>query len=316
MRPLWKDILYAVWLGMILPGIVLNAFVIFERRNQQTQIPAMQVQAVQNTSQPILLRKPDGTTDSIDLDTYLTGVLLAEMPALFQEEALKAQAVAARTYTWKAHTSGGKHGDGSVCTDASCCQAYIPEEDYLSCGGTPEHLDKMRRAVEASSPFVLVYAGELIEVTYFSSSGGKTEAAKAVWGTDYPYLQAVSSPEEPYVDTVSYSTAEFQRLLGRSLSENPMEWFGAITNTEGGGVAELEICGETYSGVQLRALLGLRSTDFEISIDGQTVTITTRGYGHRVGMSQYGANAMAETGSTWQQILQHYYPQTTLLPAY
>lgn len=314
MRPLWKDILAAVWLGMILPGIVLHAFVLKERHREISLAQPVQVKAQQNDSSFIPVRDPDGSCRSMELDTYLTGVLLAEMPADFHPEALKAQSVAARTYTWKAYTTGGKHGDGSVCTDSVCCQAYIPEETYLARGGTAENLEKVRQAVQATTAMVLTYEGDLIEATYFSSSGGSTEAALAVWGTDFPYLQAVSSPEEAAVETVAYSLPEFQKRLGRSLSENPEEWLGPVTYTDGGGVATMEICGETYTGPELRRMLGLRSTAFRVSVEGESITITTRGYGHRVGMSQYGANAMAEGGSNYQKILQHYYPGTCLVP--
>lgn len=310
MRPLWKDVLIAVWLGMLLPGIVLNAFVLKERRGK---IQPLQVQAVVNGGITIPVRDPDGTRISMDLDAYLTGVLLAEMPAEFHSEALKAQAVAARTYAWKASGTGGKHGDGSVCTDAACCQAYMTEGSYLSRGGTPENLEKMRQAAASTTGIVLAYDGQLIEATYFSSSGGSTEAARAVWGAEYPYLQPVSSPEEVRMEAVSYTPEEFQKLLGRELQGEPFSWFGFTTYTEGNGVQTLEICGEVYSGAELRKLLALRSTDFSIQADSGNIIITTRGYGHRVGMSQYGANAMAENGSTWQGILQHYYPGTTLV---
>lgn len=314
MRPLWKDVLVAVWLGIILPGIVLNAFVLKERHRRIQQADAVTAKTVVDNGQFVPVKKQDGTFQCMNLDTYLTGVLLAEMPAQFHPEALKAQSVAARTYTWKAYTTGGKHGDGSVCTDSACCQAYIAEEAYLSLGGTPENLEKVRNSVNATAGIVIAYGGELIEATYFSSSGGSTEAAEAVWGADYPYLQSVTSPEQSSADTVSYTPAEFQHLLGRNLSGTPETWFGAVAYTEGGGVQTIEICNEIYTGVQLRSLLGLRSTAFHIETDAQTIAITTQGYGHRVGMSQYGANEMAESGSNWQQILQHYYPGTTLFP--
>ena len=314
MRPLWTDVLAAVWLGLILPGILLNAFACKARQQQFVTVQTDQPEQIRKENRLIPVRDRDGTCTGMDLDTYLTGVLLAEMPAEFQEEALKAQSVAARTYTWKAYTTGGKHGDASVCKDPACCQAYISEADYLSGGGTRENLEKVSHAVQTTSGMVLIYGGELIEATYFSSAGGSTEAAVAVWGADFPYLQAVSSPEEVLPETVVYSAAEFQNLLGRHLPGDPAEWIGGISHTEGGGVAELEICGECYSGVQLRTLLGLRSTAFQISGEERRITITTRGYGHRVGMSQYGANAMAEAGSSYQKILQHYYPGTNLVP--
>ena len=128
------------------------------------------------------------------MNDYLTEVLLGEMPAEFEMEALKAQAVAARTYTAKAAITGGKHGDGSVCSDSACCQAYLPQETYLMLGGTEENLEKINKAVLETTGLVLAYDGNLIEATYFSCSGGSTEDAAAVWGTEYPYLQAVASP--------------------------------------------------------------------------------------------------------------------------
>ena len=314
MRPLWKDILTAVWLGIILPGIVLNAFVLKERHREAQTVQIAQEKPVQQSVRFIPLKDPDGTTTYMDLEAYLTGVLLAEIPASFHEEALKAQSAAARTYAWKAYTTGGKHGGGCLCMDSSCCQAYIGEEAYLSRGGTQDNLEKVRRAVQATSPMVLSYEGELIEATYFSSTGGSTEAAVAVWGADFPYLQAVSSPEKVLTETVIFDRSHLETLLNRPLAGDPEEWFTGMTHTDGGGVKKLEIGGETYTGVQLRSLLGLRSTSFQVHTDGQTVAFTTQGYGHRVGMSQYGANAMAEAGSTWQEILQHYYPGTTLHP--
>lgn len=313
MRPLWKDVLTAVWLGMILPGLVLQLFVWKQRHAEPQQLPTVQEQVPEETATWIPVRTGDGLSDSMELDAYLTGVLLAEIPADFHMEALKAQAVAARTYTCKAYSTGGKHGDGSVCTDSACCQAYLAENAYLSSGGNQEDLLKIREAVQSTSGMVLVFDGELIEATYFSASGGHTEAAVAVWGADYPYLQVVTSPEETSPDILFFTREELESSLEVELSEDEGQWFGAITYTEGGGVASMEIGGQSFSGVQLRRLLGLRSTDFQMEAEDGRIKITTRGYGHRVGMSQYGANTMAEQGSTWQQILQHYYPGTNIV---
>ena len=192
MRPLWKDILAAVWLGIIIPGIVLNAFVLKDRIKNKQQAKAAQ-QEIQKKEHNVLVRDPDGIYKEMELDTYLTGVLLGELPADFHPEALKAQSVAARTFTWKACVNGGKHGDHSVCTDSACCQAYLSEESYLPRGGTQENLEKVRKAVGATSSFVLMFDGELIEATYFSSSGGSTEAALAVWGTILKYARTFCS---------------------------------------------------------------------------------------------------------------------------
>lgn len=310
---LGKDILTACFLGMILPGILLNGLVLWQNR----QLPQEEVFGFPNRErEPVLVREGDGSLSRMEMDAYLTGVLLAEVPASFEPEALKAQAVAARTYTRKAVSSGGKHGDGSLCTTGSCCQGYCAPEQYLARGGTEESAEKIRTAVEETSGYVLTYEGELIEATYFSCSGGSTEDAAAVWGTDYPYLQSVSSPGEEdarwYTDTVSFTPEAFNSALGRELTGNPEDWFSITTYTEGGGVAAMTIGGELYSGTELRTLLGLRSTAFAVETTPQVIRITTKGYGHRVGLSQYGANAMAAEGKRFPEILNHYYPGALL----
>lgn len=321
MKGIWKDMAAALFMGMVLPGMVLQMVSayqdstpgIVEETVAETIIPETLPKPVPLTA---MVRRENGVTEKVDMDTYLLGVVLAEMPVSFETEALKAQAVVARTYTRKAYVTDGKHGDGSVCTNPSCCQAYISEEDYLAQGGTQEGVDKVRHAIGATTGYVLTYGEELIEATYFSCSGGSTEDAVAVWGTDYPYLQAVDSPGEedaPYdTDTVVFTPEEFQAALGTDFSGSPRSWIGTTTYTEGGGVDTMTIGGESYTGTQLRSLLKLRSTAFTVLTEDDSITITTRGYGHRVGMSQYGADAMAVTGSSFQEILAHYYPGTTL----
>jgi len=313
----WQEIIYAIFMGMVLPWLVVSAAVIrmdrLETEPEETEGTASVETSPRLT---VLVRREDGTVEERDMDEYLIGVVLGEMPASFEPEALKAQAVAARTYAAKANVTGGKHGDGSVCMDSQCCQAYRDPDDYLSSGGTPEELAKIRQAVEDTAGFVLTYGGELIEAVYFSCSGGSTEDAAAVWGAEVPYLQATDSPGEENAahntDSVTFTAAQFQEALGRSLAGTPKDWFGKATYTAGGGVAELEICGETYTGVRIREVLGLRSTAFTVAAGENTVRIDTRGYGHRVGMSQYGADAMAAAGSTYREILAHYYSGTTL----
>lgn len=319
MKTLCKEICTAILLGAVLPGILLNVSAMLLSGNAR-ELPVVettqQTEPVLSVSVSISLRRPDRRVEQMDMEEYLTGVLLGEMPASFETEALKAQAVAARTYTAKAMVTGGKHGDGSVCTDSACCQAYLSPEAYLSAGGTEAGLEKIRAAVLATSGYVLTYAGELIEATYFSCSGGSTEDAAAVWGTEYPYLQAVDSPGEEdaahYRDTLRFSTEAFQTKLGRELTGNPATWVESTTHTPGGGVEIMVICGERYTGTELRSLLGLPSTAFSVMVEGDTILVSTRGYGHRVGMSQYGADAMAVGGNLYPEILAHYYPGTTL----
>lgn len=315
MRPLWKDILTAAWLGILIPGIVLNGAVFYCR-----QVPKETADETQpELTDAVVLSLETGDV-ILSLEEYLTGVVLAEMPASFHPEALKAQTVAAGTYARKAKGTGGKHSDGSLCGNASCCQDYLSAGDFLQQGGSEEDLEKVRMAAKATSPYVLVYEGELIEAVYFSSSGGRTEAAVSVWGADFPYLQSVESPGEEaaayHTDCLLIRAEEFFSRLDIPIPEEPDKWFGEVIRTEGGGVETQTIAGNPFTGTQLRALLGLRSTAFTLEAAGDYVSITTKGYGHRVGMSQYGANAMAQTGHTWQQILQHYYPGTTIVPIY
>ena len=258
-----------------------------------------------------------GNLQQMDLREYLVGVVLAEMPASFESEALKAQAVVARTYTRK-RMEGGKHGQAAVCMDSGCCQGWRSGEDYLAQGGKPSAVEKVRAAVADTDGLVLRYEGKLIDATYFSCSGGVTEDAVAVWGQDVPYLQSVQSPGEEeaprFSDSVTFSPAEFAGKLGLSADGDPENWFGAVTYTAGGGVETMVIRGKSFSGTQLRSKLGLRSTAFEIAVSGDTITVTTRGFGHRVGMSQYGAQAMAQEGSSFSEILAHYYTGTELGP--
>lgn len=307
-----SDVWAALILGLVVPGVLLNCAAAVVKLPQEETLPettALQETQPETVSLPVLVRRGETVTQE-DLDAYLVGVVLAEMPASFEPEALKAQAVAARTYARKAWQTGGKHGDGSVCIQPGCCQAYIDQEDYLAQGGTEEGLEKIRNAVNQTSGLVLTYQGELIEATYFSSAGGSTESAVAVWGTDYPYLQAVDSPETQEETTVTFSPEDFQKALGVNLEGSPETWFSQVRYTEGKGVQTMDIGGTTYTGPQLRQLLTLRSTAFSLTVSEAGIHITTRGYGHRVGMSQYGADAMAVTGSDFREILAHYYPGT------
>lgn len=316
-----KQFLIAAALGVVLPWTMYLAAEHWFAPEREILAPTEQTENTQEVTQenrpvdrfevPVLLS--DGQVKRMDLDEYLTCVVLAEMPAEFEADALMAQAVVARTYSLKRNTTGRKHTDGAVCTDNTCCQAYCSVEDYLANGGSRENADKVKSAVEETHNQVLTYEGALIEATYFSCSGGKTEDAQAVWGQDVPYLQSVSSPGEEaaprYVETVTFDMDTFTERLNCGSNDITV---GRITYTEGGGVDTIQIGENTYTGLQMRQKLGLRSTAFVLTVVGDTVTITTKGFGHRVGMSQYGAEAMAAQGSSYEQILAHYYPGTVL----
>ena len=320
MRPSWLQMIYALFLGLALPMLLFR----FGSRLQWSYSlpegkPSGTSQTVPTTDLPNYVQIPvmtAGETEMMDMDTYLIGVVLAEMPASFEPEALKAQTVVARTYAWKRCQDADHHSQGVVCTDPGCCQAYVSIEDYLETLGTREDVLAITQAVLETSGQVLTYNGRLAEATYFSCSGGRTEDAVAVWGADIPYLRSVESPGEEnaavFENTVTFAPAEFAARLGRSLYGDPSEWLGTVTHSAGGGVATMVLAGQTYTGVQLRKLLGLYSTAFTIVVENGELVITTRGKGHRVGMSQYGAEAMAVQGSDYRQILSHYYPGTRI----
>ena len=312
MKERWKDAVMAVMMGLVLPYILLNAAGMMH----ESPHPGIETASSEDPydREVIWIHVQNGEAiEQMDLESYLVRVVLGEMPASFELEALKAQAVVARTYTLRRLETGTKHRNADVCTDPGCCQAYCDPAYYQ---GSVESLGKVRDAVEQTRGLVLTYSGALIEATYFSSSGGRTEDAVAVWGNDLPYLQATDSPENGYEDqylrSVTFSAADFRVALDRELPGGCHSWFGPVTYTNGGGVATMTIGGEEYSGTELRQLLGLRSTAFTVSATSNTVTITTRGYGHRVGMSQYGAEAMAVEGAAFDAILAHYYQGTAL----
>jgi len=322
MNRFWKELGIAFTMGFIVPSVLLATAVSLASRRAEIPTLAEPIFVTEPVEQEerqqinISVQDEEGQAVVMALNDYLTCVLLAEMPASFEDEALKAQAVVARTYTMRAVNGAGKHEDAALCMDSACCQGYIDTQHYLNKGGTQEDVQKIREMVLSTDGQVLTYEGNLIEATYFSCSGGVTEDAVAVWGTDVPYLQSVVSPGEEYAahytDTETFSAADFSEKLGLELSGSLEEWFGAVTYTNGGGIASMSIGGEAFSGTQLRKLLGLRSTAFTVTTQADTITIQTRGYGHRVGMSQYGADAMAAAGSTYPEILTYYYRGTEL----
>jgi stage II sporulation protein D len=311
------------FMAIILPGL---AFSIADRFAHRRHLPSSEestaTQQTQETFPPeeltdmISVLSADGTSVSMELEEYLIGVLLGEMPMDFAMEALKSQAVVARTYTLRRNSTTPKHKGGAVCMESACCQSYCSAKNYIANGGTEPSVNKAIDAVAATRGQVLTYNGMLIEATYFSCSGGRTEDALSVWGTDIPYLQAVDSPGEEnavhYTDSLTFSAAEFENRLGLSLSGDPTEWFGNVTYTDGRGVEHMVIGGVAFKGTELRQKLGIRSTAFTVTPLENSVHITTKGFGHRVGMSQYGAEAMAVKGNTYRQILAHYYPGTTV----
>ena len=252
-----------------------------------------------------------GIISNIDLEEYVIGVVAAEMPAAFHSEALKAQAVVARTYAMK------KASQGVTLVNSTSHQVYYTTAQMKSIWGSSysTYYKKIKNAVNATKGQVLKYNGSYIEALYFSISNGKTELPSYVWSTNYPYLQVVSSSWDVNMSAAKYTTtmtyAKISSKLGVKVDENSE--IKVLSRTAGDRVNEISIAGKTFTGVKVRSLLGLRSADFAITKNGTGVSITTIGFGHGVGMSQYGANGAAKSGYTYKQILYHYYSGASLV---
>ena len=265
------------------------------------------------------------TVRDMTMEDYLMGVTAAEMPASFAEEALKAQAVAARTYTLYKLTSGGNHGDtADICTDSTCCQAYISQEAARSNWGEQADAleEKIRTAVTDTDGEAILYGGVPILAVFHSSSAGLTRAAGQVWQNDLPYLQPVDSPEASASIPNYYSRVDFspetirEKLLARipaaDLAGDQKTWLKNAVRDSAGSVETMEVGGVTVKGSTVRAALGLRSACFEWELQDGRFAFYVTGHGHGVGLSQYGANAMAEAGADYKTILTHYYTGVTV----
>lgn len=249
------------------------------------------------------------------------GVVCAEMPASYEMEALKAQAVVARTYTIYTITHNSeKHGDGSICTSSACCQAWLYKDERMSKWSDEEkesNWAKIEEAVNSTKGKVIEYNGEAIDAFFHSNSGGKTEVPVNVWGgTNYPYLQVVETAGEDaysqYSSEVELTKADFENKMKGKYSDFSIDWNNSecikITeHTDAGRAKTVLIGNKSLSGVEVRTLFGLKSANFKCEIDGDKVKFSVIGYGHGVGMSQTGADAMAKQGASYTEIINHFY---------
>lgn len=273
-----------------------------------------------------VLMADTGEVADIPVFDHLCGVLAAEMPVTYEVEALKAQAVAAFSYT--VYRMEGElarpglipeHKGAYVCTDYRHCKGYLSKEDALKKWGQAwfdKYWGKIESAVSAVENAVLTYEGMPINAVFHSISSGATEYAVDVWGADIPYLVSVQSQQDmdapDYQTTRSFTDTQFADILRNasssvSFSGDPAGWIGLSENTQAGGIKQLVIGGTAFKGTDLRELFGLRSSNFALAYQNGTFVFTVKGYGHGVGMSQYGANELAKKGKTWKEILQWYY---------
>ena len=267
-------------------------------------------------------------TREMNLEEYLVCVVSAEVPAQFHKEAIKAQAVAARTYIYNKYkkftadpnTAPAEHKDAAVCTDSKHCCAYYSREKLAELHGEEwmkQYYDKLCEAVEETAGEVILYQDEPIIAVFHASSGGcRTENSEEVWSSSVPYLVSVESPgedkREGYNTVVNVSCDEFKRKVNETypeaqLNDDRNTWIGDMSFTKGNSVNYINIGKIALRGTQMRSLFGLKSACFEISMLNDTVTFNVHGSGHGVGMSQHGANIMAQDGKKYKDILKWYY---------
>lgn len=252
-----------------------------------------------------------GKVETFSAQDYIFGVVAAEMPALFEEEALKAQTVAAYTY-FLIKKEGNSSADYDITDDYTVDQAFItPASARDKWGSNADgYENKIRTAVNLVLGKTITYNGQLANSVYHAISFGVTENASEVWGGDYPYLSSVDSSwdklNDDYISTVEFTAEEMKNALGIQISDSE-NCIGDIVRTKAGGVKSLTVSGTKMTGSEIRNALNLRSSDFDVEFSKGKYIFTTRGYGHAIGMSQHGANYMAMQGKTYEEILLHYY---------
>ncbi|MDR7073492.1 stage II sporulation protein D [Fictibacillus barbaricus] len=262
-----------------------------------------------------VFRSSMDTVENIPLEEYVTGVVASEMPAEFEVEALKAQALTARTYIVKTMYAQSKDDSlpvEAVVSDTVQHQVYKGNEELKKIWGD-EYADKLSKVVKAVTETkgqILTYEGQPIQASFFSMSNGFTVDSEDYWKNKYPYLRSVESPWDKkapkFEQTVQLPVSLVEEKLGVSLSKDG-KIGKVVSSTSGKRIGKFAIGKKEFTGKEIREKLELRSTDFQITKKGKQVTITTKGYGHGVGMSQYGANGMAKEGKTYKDILNYYY---------
>ena len=279
-----------------------------------------------DTGQKIKVKITDtGKIEEMTVSEYLVGVVPAEMPPDYEEEALKAQAVVARTYLYQ-KMSSNSHSDADICDNPSHCQAYYSYNKLMNAWENTKYYDKQTRdmyyakiqkVVKATENIVVTYNGKYIKAFFHACSAGKTEDVSAIWGgEEIPYLKSVESIEDEtyknYYSKVTFTKDEIiekiNKTLNKKCSLNFRENFIKITQyTESGRVKYIEIGGEKLKATDLRTALGLRSTNFTFEENKDNITFNVKGNGHGVGMSQVGADYLAKQGKSYEDIIKHYY---------
>lgn len=267
-----------------------------------------------------------GKIEKVGMREYVIGCVAAEMSALCHTEALKAQAAACYTYAKKTCEQNRKHkeselGEADITDSPDTHQGYMSEKQRKEKWGekAEEYEAKISAAVDEVFGSYLAYNGETALAVYHAISAGSTQSAKSLWGSEIPYLISVESPGDrlspDYTSTVKLSESEFKKAAkecGAKLSGDSAEWLGKTEKDDSGYVTSVTLGSQKISASKIREEFGLRSLCFDIEYSGENFIFTCYGYGHGVGMSQYGADYMARQGFSWQEILRHYYPGTVI----
>lgn len=276
----------------------------------------------------IVLDEATGKTEEIADKEFCVGALAAEMPPAFEKEALKAQAVALYTHFSRLREEERENPDDTLKgadfkINSEKKQGYLPKDKMKEQWKDTfdDSYKKLNDAVDEVFAQTVTYGGKLITAAYCAISNGTTETAKNVFGKDYPYLKSVASPWDElcdgYLSTVTFTQKEVQDILKKkwddiTLPSSPQEWFADIKTTDAGTAASINVGGKTLTGQDLREAFSLRSASFDVVYTLDAFVFTVRGYGHGVGLSQYGANEMAKQGAGFKEILEWYYPGTQL----
>lgn len=272
----------------------------------------------------------EDTVVEMSFNEYLKGVVAAEMPASFEEEALKAQAVAARTYAYRRIKAQNNamyiyHQAADICTNPSHCKAWVSKKDAMDKWGmfsATKYWDKISQAVDETTNIIITYGGQPIDAVFHSTSSGRTENAEDVWNNHIPYLRSVISEGEEYSpryqSKVSITHEQFKEKLVQSrpdivLSADVSEDIGEIIRTEGGSVRSILIGNQRFKGTEIRSIFALNAANFEMVFTENKVSFYVVGNGHGVGMSQYGANYLAKQGKSYHEILSTYYTNVEII---
>ena len=274
-----------------------------------------------------LFHSGSGQIEELPIDEYLYGVVSSEMPANYEAEALKAQAIVARTYTiYQIMNNSGKHPGADICDNSSCCQAWISKDERLSKWALEEaesNWNKIVDAVNSTSGKIITYQNKPINAFFHSNSGGKTESSLNIWGgIDYPYLKSVETAgEEGYTQYSSEAKFTKEELLNKlkekyedcEIDYSQENCIQILEYTTSGRVKTIKFGNKEIAGTEARTILGLRSTNFTFTISGDEIIFSVIGYGHGVGMSQTGADALAKSGSNCEEIIKHFYTDVEIV---